>query len=115
MRERQPCVYILAGGKHGTLYIGVTSDLLARLYQHREGLIRGFTARHGVAHLVWFEMADTMEAAILREKQLKKWNRDWKLNLIERENPGWVDLAIGLGFEPLHKLTQRHSREGGNP
>jgi putative endonuclease len=87
--ERQPCVYILASGKHGTLYIGVTSDLMARLYQHREGLIEGFTSRYGVYRLVWFDMADTMEAAITREKQLKKWNRDWKLRLIEDSNPQW--------------------------
>ena len=100
---KQPCVYILASGKCGTLYIGVTSDMLARLYQHREGLIRGFTSRYGVVHLVWYEMADTMEGAIVREKQLKKWNRDWKLNLIEASNPGWVDLAVGLGFEPVTK------------
>ena len=96
--ERQPCVYILANGRHGTLYIGVTSNLLARLHQHREGLIPGFTSRYGVHRLVWYEMADTMESAIRREKQLKKWNRDWKLRLIEERNPEWFDLAIALGF-----------------
>ncbi|MCW6535069.1 GIY-YIG nuclease family protein [Sphingomonas lycopersici] len=99
--ERQPCVYILASGRHGTLYIGVTSNLMARLVQHRDGLIEGFTTRYGVARLVWFQMADTMEAAIRREKQLKKWNRDWKLRLIEETNPNWVDLAVGLGFDPI--------------
>lgn len=99
--ERQPCVYILASGRHGTLYIGVTSNLMARLVQHRDGLIEGFTSRYGVARLVWFQMADTMEAAIRREKQLKKWNRDWKLRLIEETNPNWVDLAVGLGFDPI--------------
>jgi putative endonuclease len=98
--DRQPCVYILASKRHGTLYTGVTSDLLARLYQHREGETGGFTSRYGVHRLVWFEMADTMEAAITREKQIKKWNRDWKLRLIEETNPEWVDLAIGLGFTP---------------
>ncbi|WP_188658155.1 GIY-YIG nuclease family protein [Sphingomonas metalli] len=97
---KQPCVYILASGLHGTLYIGVTSDLMARLAQHRAGAIKGFTSRHGVTRLVWYEMADTMDAAILREKQLKKWNRDWKLRLIEKGNPTWVDLAIALGFDP---------------
>ena len=104
MRGRQPCVYILASGRHGTLYIGVTSDLLARLTQHREGLVKGFTSRYEVTRLVWYEMADTMEAVITREKQLKRWNRDWKLNLIERHNPEWSDLAIGLGFEPVRDL-----------
>jgi len=99
-RDRQPCVYILATGKHGTLYIGVTSDLMGRLHQHREGLIEGFTSRYGVIHLVRFEMFDDMASAIVREKQLKKWNRDWKLNLIESDNPEWVDLADGLGFAP---------------
>ena len=99
--ERQPCVYMLAGKRHGTLYIGVTSNLIARLAQHREGLIEGFTERYGVSRLVWYEMADTMEAAIRREKQLKKWNRDWKLRLIEEANPAWVDLAIDLGFAPI--------------
>jgi len=101
MRDpRQPCVYILASGKHGTLYVGVTSNLIARLHQHREGLIEGFTSRYGVFRLVRFEMFDDMANAIVREKQLKKWNRDWKLNLIESDNPGWVDLAESLGFEP---------------
>jgi putative endonuclease len=99
--ERQPCVYILASRKHGTIYIGVTSDLMGRLYQHRTKATRGFTARYGVARLVYYEMAETMEAAITREKQLKAWRRDWKIALIERENPHWEDLAVGLGFEPL--------------
>jgi putative endonuclease len=95
-----PCVYILASGKHGTLYIGVTSNLLARLHQHREGLIEGFTSRYGVNRLVYFEMSDDMLTAIAREKQLKKWRRAWKIELIEEANPGWIDLAIGLGFDP---------------
>ena len=96
--ERQPCVYVLASGKHGTLYIGVTSNLAGRLQQHREGLIEGFASRYGVTRLVHFEMSDDMATAIAREKQLKKWNRDWKLNLIEHANPEWVDLAAGLGL-----------------
>jgi len=98
--EKQPCVYILASKPFGTLYIGVTSDLVARLWQHREGAIEGFTKRYAVHRLVHFEMFDTMETAIRREKQLKNWHRDWKLNLITRENPDWRDLAIWLGFEP---------------
>jgi putative endonuclease len=98
--ERRPCVYILASGRHGTVYIGVTSDLLARLHQHREGLIEGFANRYGVTRLVHFEMHEDMPAAIVREKQLKKWRRDWKMGLIEETNPDWIDLAIGLGFGP---------------
>ena len=101
MRERQPCVYILASGRHGTIYIGVTSDLMARLHQHRTGSVPGFTRRYDVKRLVHFEMADTMDAAIAREKQLKAWRRDWKVALIERDNPFWEDRAIGLGFAPL--------------
>ena len=99
--ERQPCTYILASGRHCTIYIGVTSNLLARLHQHRSGAVPGFTARYGVKRLVHYEVADTMEAAIGREKQLKAWRRDWKVALIEQENPFWEDLAIGLGFPPL--------------
>lgn len=98
---KQPCVYILASKPFGTLYIGVTSDLPARLWQHREGAFEGFTKRYAVHRLAHFELLDTMESAIKREKQLKNWHRDWKLNLISRENPDWRDLAIGLGFDPL--------------
>jgi len=100
-QARQPCVYILASGKHGTLYIGVTSNPIARLRQHREGLIEGFTSRYGITRLVYFEMSDDMPTAIAREKQLKKWRRAWKIELIEEGNPEWVDLAIGLGFGPV--------------
>jgi len=101
MRERQPCVYILASGRNGTLYIGVTSDLMARLYQHRTEATRGFTAKYGVTKLVRFEMLDDMPSAIAREKQLKRWHRGWKINLIEQDNPEWADLAIALGLPPL--------------
>ena len=99
--EKQPCVYILASKPFGTLYIGVTSDLVARLWQHREGAVKGFTNSYAVHRLAHFELFDTMETAIKREKQLKNWRRDWKLNLIARENPDWRDLAVGLGFEPM--------------
>ncbi|WP_417320707.1 GIY-YIG nuclease family protein [Erythrobacter aureus] len=99
--ERAPCVYILASQPRGTIYVGVTSDLMQRLYQHREGLTGGFTARYKVHRLVRFEMFGDMEQAILREKQLKRWHRQWKINLIEGDNPHWIDLAIELGFEPL--------------
>ncbi|WP_107716998.1 MULTISPECIES: GIY-YIG nuclease family protein [Novosphingobium] len=99
-RERQPCVYILASGVRGTLYIGVTSALMQRLWQHREGITGGFTARYGVYRLVHFEIFADMEQAIVREKQLKNWRRDWKLNLVHAANPDWRDLAIDLGFPP---------------
>ncbi|MGD9472843.1 MAG: GIY-YIG nuclease family protein [Novosphingobium sp.] len=102
MRQtRNPCVYILASGQYGTLYIGVTSDLPARLWQHRNGALPGFTSRYHVHRLVRFEMFDDMENAITREKQLKRWHRQWKINLIEQGNPHWVDLAVRLGLSPL--------------
>ena len=85
-------VYILASGRNGTLYIGVTSDLPKRVYEHREGLAEGFTKEHGVKQLVWYEIHGDAIAAITREKQLKKWNRLWKLKLIEEKNPEWRDL-----------------------
>ena len=99
--ERQPCVYILASRPYGTLYLGVTSNLIQRLWQHRDGITGGFTTRYKIHHLVRYEMFDDMERAISREKQLKRWHRQWKINLIESENPHWVDLAVGLGFEPV--------------
>jgi putative endonuclease len=98
---KQPCVYILASQPYGTLYIGVTSDVIARLYQHRTGQVKGFTSRYGVYMLVRFELFGTMYDAISREKQLKRWHRQWKINLIESENPHWVDLAPSLGLPPL--------------
>jgi len=100
-RERDPCVYILASGHHGTLYIGVTSNLVQRLVQHRERLLPGFTNRYKVHRLVHFEMFGDIENAILREKQLKRWHRQWKINLIERENPEWRDMALGFGLPAL--------------
>ena len=99
MRERQPAVYILANFFNGATYVGVTSDLPARIAQHRAGTFDGHTKKHGILRLVYFEAADTMEAAIQREKQLKKWRRDWKKNIIERDNPEWNDLAVIFGFE----------------
>ncbi len=101
MRDRQPCVYILASGFNGTLYVGVTSNLVGRIIQHRDGTFGGFTSRYGVVLLVWFEVADTMADAIASEKRIKGWRRDWKKNLIERHNPAWSDLAVGLGLPPL--------------
>jgi putative endonuclease len=100
--EKQPVVYLLASRRHGTLYIGVTSNLPKRMQEHREGLIPGFTREYGVRRLVWFEAHETIEAAILREKQLKQWRRAWKIELIETTNPHWEDLAVTmLGFLPL--------------
>ncbi|WP_420853649.1 GIY-YIG nuclease family protein [Sphingomonas beigongshangi] len=96
-----PCVYLVASRRHGTLYIGVTSNLIQRIHQHREDLIPGFTRRYGVKRLVWYEVHDTMEAAIAREKRLKEWRRAWKIDLIEAHNEHWDDLAIGLGLPPL--------------
>jgi len=85
-------VYILASRKHGTLYLGVTRDLVRRVYEHKNDVVRGFTSRYGVHVLVWFEDYDDATNAITREKELKKWRREWKINLIERENPNWQDL-----------------------
>ena len=98
---KEPCVYILASQPYGTLYIGVTSNLISRLMQHRSGVTPGFTAQYGVHRLVRFEACDTMEQAITREKQLKRWHRQWKINLIESENPHWIDMAVGPGLPPL--------------
>ena len=106
--ERYPCVYILASGSYGTLYIGVTSDLIARLWQHRHNATPGFASRYGVCRLVYFESYDDMERAILREKQLKNWRRAWKINLINAANPDWHDLAVGLGFEPMAPRVRRN-------
>ena len=100
-RDFSPTVYLLASKRNGTLYVGVTSDLLGRMHQHREGLVMGFTREYGVRSLVWFEQHATMESAIQREKRIKKWNRAWKLQLIEEANPDWRDLAEDLGFDPL--------------
>jgi putative endonuclease len=85
-------VYILASQAYGTLYVGMTSDLVQRIWEHKSKAVPGFTARYGIDQLVWFETHVTAEAAIRREKQIKEWKRDWKINLIERENPRWDDL-----------------------
>ncbi|MGV8831686.1 MAG: GIY-YIG nuclease family protein [Devosia sp.] len=85
-------VYIVASRKRGTIYVGVTNDLVRRVYEHREGLVDGFTKTHGCTHLVWFATHEDIEAAILHEKRLKKWLRPWKDTLIEQTNPDWRDL-----------------------
>ena len=89
--DKQPSVYILTNKPLGTLYIGVTSHLAKRIWEHREGVVDGFTKRHQLHHLVYFEQHETMIAAISREKQLKKWKRSWKIALIESKNPHWTD------------------------
>jgi putative endonuclease len=99
--EKQPCVYILASGINGTLYVGVTSNLIGRVYQHRQKLIAGFTKRYDVSDLVWYEVHEQMESAILREKQLKKWSRVAKKRLIELRNPLWQDLWPGLALPSM--------------
>jgi len=99
--EKLPCVYILAKASHSTLYTGVTSDLVARVWQHREGLVRGFTQQYGIKRLVWFERHETMDTAILREKRIKRWVRSWKYDLIHELNPTWRDLAEDFGFPPM--------------
>ena len=96
MRERQPCVYALASKKNGTLYIGVTSDLVKRIWEHKNDQVEGFTKKYGVHLLVFYEIHEDMASAIQREKQLKKWNRDWKIRLIEKDNPAWKDLYDSL-------------------
>jgi putative endonuclease len=90
--DKQFYVYILASQRNGTLYTGVTSNLIQRIWQHKEGLTDGFTTKYGVKNLVYFEVHGTAEAAITREKQIKKWRRAWKLDLIEKRNPDWKDL-----------------------
>ncbi len=87
-----PCVYILANKPGGTLYIGVTSNIVQRVWQHKNDLVEGFTNRYRVHRLVWYEIHSTMESALNREKALKKWNRKWKVKLIQEENPSWSDL-----------------------
>ena len=91
-RKRLPCVYLLASRMRGTLYAGVTSDLVQRVWQHKNDLVDGFTKQHGVHILVWHELHETMESAIIREKAIKAWKRAWKIALIESANPDWRDL-----------------------
>ena len=90
--NKQPAVYILASKRDGTLYIGVTSDLVKRVWEHKNDVVEGFTKKYGVHDLVYFEVHGDMESAITREKQLKKWHRGWKIELIEKNNPTWRDL-----------------------
>ena len=90
--EKAFCVYILASGRNGTLYVGVSSNLVKRVWEHKEAVHEGFTKEHAVKLLVWYEQHDSAESAIAREKRIKKWNRVWKIRLIEESNPYWNDL-----------------------
>ena len=92
MKTKQFYVYILCSKRNGTLYIGVTSDLIKRIYEHKNDLVDGFTKKYGIHRLVWYETHDSAESAVTREKQMKKWKRAWKLKLIEQNNPKWNDL-----------------------
>ena len=105
--EFSPTVYLLSSARNGTLYTGVTSNIMQRIGQHREGTFDGFTKRYSIKTLVWFEQHSTMEYAIQREKRVKKWRRTWKLKLIEEQNPTWRDLAENFGYEPLRHLDSR--------
>jgi putative endonuclease len=100
-QDFQPTVYILASRRNGTLYVGVTSNIMARIHTHRSGTFDGFTKDNAVRMLVWLEQHATMKSAILREKRIKKWNRAWKLALIEQNNSGCRDIAEDFGFPPL--------------
>jgi len=90
--EKQPVVYILASKRNGTLYVGVTCNLIKRVWEHKQKFVDGFAEKHDVILLVYYELHVNMESAITREKTIKKWNRDWKLHLIEKDNPYWIDL-----------------------
>jgi putative endonuclease len=96
MREHSYWVYMLASAPYGTLYAGVTNNLIRRVWEHKEGLLPGFTKKYGVKSLVWYEWHERIELAIEREKKIKRWRRDWKISLIEADNPRWTDLYPGL-------------------
>lgn len=101
LMDKQPCIYILASKRNGTLYIGVTTNMIKRVWEHKRHLSQGFTNKYKVHLLVYFEMTDDITTAIKREKQLKKWRRQWKINLIENMNPEWRDLYPEIaGFPP---------------
>ena len=94
--KNQYYIYILANKRNGTLYIGVTSNLVKRVYEHKKNLVDGFTKKYNIHKLAYYEITSDIESSIRREKQLKKWNRKWKMNLIEKSNPEWIDLYYGL-------------------
>ena len=107
----QPCVYILARVSHSTFYTGVTTRLIARIQQHRDEVVPSFPRRYGIKRLVWYEVHETIESAILREKRIKRWPRAWKYDLIHKDNPTWRDLAEDFGLDPL-SLGRRIPAQG---
>ncbi len=115
---KYPAVYMLASQRNGTLYIGITSDLIKRIWQHREGLADGFTKQYGVKTLVWYEQHETMDSAISKEKAMKKWLRKWKLSTIEKFNPEWRDLwpeiigAVPIPVVPVLRLRSAQAYAG---
>ncbi len=116
--SKHPCVYMLASRRNGTLYIGVTSDLVKRVWEHRNDLAEGFTKRYGVHTLVWYELHEEMPSAIAREKAMKEWKRRWKLDLIERDNPEWRYLyenVLGLDSGSGLETCRDRLRETVNP
>jgi putative endonuclease len=112
--EKQPAVYILANGPRGTIYVGVTAALWSRVATHKDGSVKGFSSRYAVKSLVWYEHHATMDSAIKREKQIKKWNRDWKVNMIERFNPSWVGLHDSIDLAVQFDEAKLDSRLRGN-
>ncbi len=109
-RDFGPTVYLRASCRNGTIYTGVTSNFLERIHEHREGLLPGFTREHDVKRLVWFEQHSTMEHAIVREKRIKKWLRRWKIELIERDNLGWRDLAEDFVLQTIEPTVSPLTR-----
>ena len=106
---KHPAVYMLAGQYQGTLYIGVTSDLIKRVWKHKEGLLPGFTRRYAVKLLVWYEQHETMDSAIQKEKTMKKWRRQWKISTLEQDNPLWSDLWPALISETQPLVIPAHA------
>ena len=103
-------VYMLCSRRNGTLYTGMTSDLIKRIYEHKNCLVDGFTKKYSVHHLIWFELHEAPETAILREKQIKNWKRKWKLDLIEKQNPEWKDLYADLTGQGWMPDQVRHDK-----
>ena len=113
-KEKQPAVYIIANGQRGTIYTGVTSSLWNRIAAHKQSEIQGFSKPYGISILVWYEHHLSMEFAIRREKQIKKWNRDWKTNMIENFNPTWIDLHDDIDPSVYYDEGKLDSRLRGN-
>ncbi|WP_374248692.1 GIY-YIG nuclease family protein [Thermomonas sp.] len=113
--SKQPCVYLMASGRNGTLYLGVTSNLVQRVWQHRTHAVEGFSDRHDATRLVWYEVHADMESAIGREKRIKKWNRAWKMRLIDEMNPSWRDLWPDITGQCPTSLDSRLRGNDGLP